>query len=233
MLDVARARVALARRSRSASRRAALPFGRRHFDLVVCQFGAMFFRTGRRYREACRVLKESGLFRSSLGFPRANPCSAAAATAVAALFPRSAELPGARPVRYHDPGPDREGPPCRGLDEWRRDGGDDPRRRSRRGGDGLRWEHRSAPRRGPRPARFRRPPTRRRRRCAGSPARTARSTCRCPRGGQRPQFLTSAPVNPRRQHVPCRQNWRTPGRGRRGRILEHEHRCVTLFAFIH
>lgn len=88
MLDVAAARV----RSPAVSFREvdaqALPFADGSFDLVVCQFGAMFFpdRVGA-YREARRVLKRGGLFLFNVGDRiEANPVSEAIAEAVAALF---------------------------------------------------------------------------------------------------------------------------------------------------
>lgn len=67
----------------------ALPFEDGSFDLVVCQFGAMFFPDRiLAYREARRVLRPGGAFLFNV-WDRldANPASASIAAAVAALFP--------------------------------------------------------------------------------------------------------------------------------------------------
>jgi ubiquinone/menaquinone biosynthesis C-methylase UbiE len=83
-----------------------LPFGDGSFDLVVAQFGAMFFpdRVGA-YREARRVLKRGGLFLFNVWDSlEANPASAAAAAAVAELFPADPPSFLSRvPFGYHDP----------------------------------------------------------------------------------------------------------------------------------
>lgn len=66
-----------------------LPFEDAGFDLVVCQFGAMFFPDRvQAYREARRVLRRGGAFLFNV-WDRldANPASDVAAKAVAALFP--------------------------------------------------------------------------------------------------------------------------------------------------
>jgi SAM-dependent methyltransferase len=82
-----------------------LPFGDGGFDLVVCQFGAMFFPDRvAAYREARRVLNPGGTFLFNV-WDRldANPASQAVSDAVAALFPD--DPPGfiARvPFGYHD-----------------------------------------------------------------------------------------------------------------------------------
>ncbi|HYJ29961.1 MAG TPA: methyltransferase domain-containing protein [Allosphingosinicella sp.] len=84
----------------------ALPFGDGSFDLVVAQFGAMFFPDRiLAYREACRVLKKGGLFLFNVWDSlEANPGSAAAAAAVAGLFPNDPPNFLARvPFGYHDP----------------------------------------------------------------------------------------------------------------------------------
>ena len=105
MLEVAADRV----RSPAVSFRQAdaqsLPFADGSFDLVVCQFGAMFFsdRIGA-YREARRVLKRGGLFLFNVWDRlEANPASQAAANAVAALFPHDPPSFLSRvPFGYHD-----------------------------------------------------------------------------------------------------------------------------------
>jgi ubiquinone/menaquinone biosynthesis C-methylase UbiE len=83
-----------------------LPFADGSFDLVVAQFGAMFFpdRVGA-YREACRVLKKGGLFLFNVWDRlEANPASAAAAAAIADLFPDDPPSFLSRvPFGYHDP----------------------------------------------------------------------------------------------------------------------------------
>ena len=105
MLDVAAARV----HSPAVSFRQAdaqdLPFADGSFDLVLCQFGAMFFPDRRRaYREARRVLKRGGLFLFNVWDSlAANPASDAAARAVAALFPeRPPSFLERVPFGYHD-----------------------------------------------------------------------------------------------------------------------------------
>ena len=105
MLDVAADRVrspAVTFRQADAQ---ALPFPDGSFDLVVSQFGVMFFpdRVGA-YREARRVLKRGGLFLFNVWDSlEANPASDAAAKAVAALFPADPPSFLARvPFGYHD-----------------------------------------------------------------------------------------------------------------------------------
>ena len=83
----------------------ALPFADGGFDLVVCQFGAMFFPDRiAAYREARRMLRPGGAFLFNVWDRlEANPASHAVAEAVAALFPD--DPPGflARvPFGYHD-----------------------------------------------------------------------------------------------------------------------------------
>lgn len=82
-----------------------LPFPDNSFDLVVCQFGAMFFPDRvAAYREARRVLKPGGAFLFNVWDRlEANPASGAVAEAVAALFPD--DPPGFLtrvPFGYHD-----------------------------------------------------------------------------------------------------------------------------------
>jgi SAM-dependent methyltransferase len=89
MLDVAAQRVRSAAVSFQAADAQALPFGDGSFDLVLCQFGVMFFPDRvLAYREARRVLKRGGLFLFNVWDDlAANPASEAAARAVAGLFP--------------------------------------------------------------------------------------------------------------------------------------------------
>ncbi|HEU0099568.1 MAG TPA: methyltransferase domain-containing protein [Allosphingosinicella sp.] len=83
----------------------ALPFPDSGFDLVVCQFGAMFFpdRVGA-YREARRVLRPGGAFLFNVWDRlEANPASQAVAEAVAELFPGDPpSFLGRVPFGYHD-----------------------------------------------------------------------------------------------------------------------------------
>jgi SAM-dependent methyltransferase len=105
MLEVARRRVTARTAGFQAADAQALPFADAAFDLVVCQFGAMFFpdRVGA-YREARRVLRPGGWFLFDVWDRlEANPAAAAVQAAVAALFPD--DPPGflARtPHGYHD-----------------------------------------------------------------------------------------------------------------------------------
>jgi ubiquinone/menaquinone biosynthesis C-methylase UbiE len=105
MLDVAAARVRSPAVTFQQADAMSLPFGDGAFDLVVCQFGAMFFpdRPGA-YREARRVLKRGGLFLFNVWDSlEKNPASAAAARAVADMFPENAPSFLARvPFGYHD-----------------------------------------------------------------------------------------------------------------------------------
>jgi len=105
MIDVAAKRIMSWRVAFQAADAQALPFEDGGFDAVVCQFGAMFFpdRVGA-YREARRVLKPGGryLFNVWDRLDR-NPVSAAAAGAVAALFPDDPPSFFDRvPFGYHD-----------------------------------------------------------------------------------------------------------------------------------
>jgi ubiquinone/menaquinone biosynthesis C-methylase UbiE len=89
MLDVAAQRVLSPAVSFQAADAQELPFADGSFDLVLCQFGVMFFPDRvRAYREARRVLKRGGLFLfnvwDGLG---GNPAAEAAARAVASVFP--------------------------------------------------------------------------------------------------------------------------------------------------
>jgi len=82
-----------------------LPFPDGGFDLVVCQFGAMFFPDrGAAYREARRMLRPGGAFMFNVWDRlEANPASQAVAEAVAALFPGDPPgFLGRVPFGYHD-----------------------------------------------------------------------------------------------------------------------------------
>ena len=105
MLDVAAERVRSPQVSFQAADAQSLPFADGSFDLVLCQFGVMFFpdRVGA-YREARRVLRCGGTFLfnawDSLDH---NPGSRAVAEAVAALFPEDPPSFLSRtPFGYHD-----------------------------------------------------------------------------------------------------------------------------------
>jgi ubiquinone/menaquinone biosynthesis C-methylase UbiE len=105
MLRVAAANLASARVTFTPADAQALPFPDSGFDLVVCQFGAMFFpdRVGA-YREARRVLRPGGALLFNV-WDRldSNPASEAIAQAVAALF--ADDPPGfisRVPFGYHD-----------------------------------------------------------------------------------------------------------------------------------
>lgn len=84
-----------------------LPFDSASFDLVVCQFGVMFFPDKvRANEEARRVLRSSGHY-LLVSFDRLelNPVPKAAGNAVAALFPDDPPAYMVRgPFSYVDPG---------------------------------------------------------------------------------------------------------------------------------
>jgi len=107
MLRVAAAKVDSPRVSFAPADAQSLPFADAGFDLVVCQFGAMFFPDRvAAFGEARRVLAPGGAFLFNV-WDRldANPASQAVADAVAALFP--ADPPGFLsrvPFGYHDKG---------------------------------------------------------------------------------------------------------------------------------
>ncbi|HEX9932974.1 MAG TPA: class I SAM-dependent methyltransferase [Allosphingosinicella sp.] len=105
MLDVAAERVRSPAVAFQQADAQSLPFADGSFDLVVCQFGVMFFpdRIGA-YREARRVLKRGGLFLFNVWDRlEANPAPDAAAKAVAALFPDDPPSFLSRvPFGYHD-----------------------------------------------------------------------------------------------------------------------------------
>jgi SAM-dependent methyltransferase len=106
MLDIAAARGLPARVSFRAADAQALPFQDGSFDLVLCQFGAMFFpdRAGA-YREARRMLSPPhGRFLFSVWDSLAhNPVSALLGDTVASLFPDDPPSFYRRvPFGYHD-----------------------------------------------------------------------------------------------------------------------------------
>jgi SAM-dependent methyltransferase len=105
MLDHAAEQVASDRVSFQKADALALPFADRSFDVVVCQFGVMFFPDRQKaYREARRVLKEGGHFIFSVWDAlEQNAFADLTAAAVADMFPD--DPPGflARtPHGYHD-----------------------------------------------------------------------------------------------------------------------------------
>jgi SAM-dependent methyltransferase len=105
MLDVAAARIAAPNVTFRQADALALPFPDAAFDVVACQFGAMFFPDRvRGYREALRVLRPGGRFLFSVWDRiEANPASDLIAKAVAALYPDDPPDFLARvPFGYHD-----------------------------------------------------------------------------------------------------------------------------------
>jgi ubiquinone/menaquinone biosynthesis C-methylase UbiE len=105
MLDVAAARIASPDVSFRQVDALALPFADASFDIVACQFGAMFFPDRLLgYREALRVLKPGGLFLFNVWDRiEANMATDIAARAVASLFPEDRPDFFARvPFGYHD-----------------------------------------------------------------------------------------------------------------------------------
>jgi ubiquinone/menaquinone biosynthesis C-methylase UbiE len=105
MLDVAAGRVRAANVRFQAADAQSLPFPDASFDLVVSQFGVMFFpdRVGA-YREAKRVLRPGGAFLfNAWDSVEENPVTAAVAGALEAWFPPDAESFFRRvPFGYHD-----------------------------------------------------------------------------------------------------------------------------------
>lgn len=89
MLDVAAERIRSDRVTFEAADAQQLPFGDGSFDLVVCQFGVMFFPDKvQANREARRVLREGGRYLLVIWDSiERNPGSAEMSEAVASLFP--------------------------------------------------------------------------------------------------------------------------------------------------
>jgi ubiquinone/menaquinone biosynthesis C-methylase UbiE len=105
MLDVAARRVVSPEVSFQAADAQALPFPDGSFEVIVCQFGVMFFPDRiAAYREARRVLRPGGRFVFNCWDRlEANPVSAIVASAVAALFPGDPpSFLNRVPFGYHD-----------------------------------------------------------------------------------------------------------------------------------
>lgn len=105
MLRVAEAKTGLRRVTFAPADAQSLPFPDGGFDLVICQFGAMFFpdRVGA-YREARRVLRPGGALLFNV-WDRldSNPASQAISGAIASLFPDDPPSFLERvPFGYHD-----------------------------------------------------------------------------------------------------------------------------------
>jgi SAM-dependent methyltransferase len=105
MLEVARRKLESALVTFAPADAQALPFPDGEFDLVVCQFGAMFFPDRiAAYREARRVLRPGGTFLFNV-WDRldSNPASKTVSDAVAELFPDDPpSFIGRVPFGYHD-----------------------------------------------------------------------------------------------------------------------------------
>jgi ubiquinone/menaquinone biosynthesis C-methylase UbiE len=88
----------------------ALPFGDAQFDLIVCQFGVMFFPDKiASYREAARVLRPGGRYIfNTWGTMEANPFSLIAHEVTARFFPddpatcgrRDGQMSSTTPLRW-------------------------------------------------------------------------------------------------------------------------------------
>lgn len=106
MLDVAARRLDSDRVSFRPSDAQDLPFDAETFDVVVCQFGVMFFPDRvRAHKEARRVLRSNGHYvLASFDRLELNPVPKAAADAVTALFPSDPPTYMERgPFSYADP----------------------------------------------------------------------------------------------------------------------------------
>ncbi len=105
MLDVAAATIRAPNVRFQAADAQALPFADASFDMVVCQFGVMFFPDRvAAYREARRVLRPGGHFLfNAWSRIEDNPLSEAVTEAIAALFPKDpAAFMRRVPFGYHD-----------------------------------------------------------------------------------------------------------------------------------
>ena len=89
MLDVAAAKPRLANVTWQQADAQALPFADGSFDVVVCQFGVMFFPDkAQSYREVVRVLKPGGTYLFAVwGVIENNPASEEIQRAIEAEFP--------------------------------------------------------------------------------------------------------------------------------------------------
>ena len=106
MLDVAAGRVQSNRVSLQQADALDLPFGKAEFDLVVCQFGMMFFPDKiLGHSEALRVLREGGRYLAVVWDRiERNPASLIVHETVARLFPRNPPAFLLRtPFGYADP----------------------------------------------------------------------------------------------------------------------------------
>ena len=106
MLDFAASKPNLGRVIWAQADALALPFANDSFDVVICQFGIMFFPDRRRaHAEARRVLKRGGryIFNTWDSLQR-NPDAEVVERAVAALYPPgSIGFLSRTPYGYHDP----------------------------------------------------------------------------------------------------------------------------------
>lgn len=106
MLDVAASRVDSSRVSFRAADALDLPFGEDEFDLVVCQFGAMFYPDKvKGNAEARRVLRDGGHYLLAIWDAiERNPMSDLAHQTMVEQFPDNPPMFMKRgPFSYHDP----------------------------------------------------------------------------------------------------------------------------------